>query len=82
MEILASELRERLSYPRLLHSKETRVKAKRKTLVEGEDIEAIQQSDKKSKFYIRRNNNKVSSIETEHTIIAHLLPWSDLQKCM
>ena len=26
------------------------------------------------KFYIRRNNNKADSIETEHIVIAHLLP--------
>ena len=30
-----------------------------------------------SKFHIKRNNNKVNSIETRHIIIAHLLPWSD-----
>ena len=27
-----------------------------------------------SKFHIKRNNNKVNSIETRHIIIAHLLP--------
>ena len=32
------------------------------------------------KFYIRRNNSKVDSMETRP--IAHLLPWSDLEKCM
>ena len=26
------------------------------------------------KFYIRRNNNKVHSVETGHIVIAHLLP--------
>ena len=31
---------------------------------------------------IRRNNNKADSIETGDIVIAHLLPWSDLQKCM
>ena len=34
------------------------------------------------KFYIRRNNNKVDSVKTGSTVIAHLLPWSDLEKCM
>ena len=29
------------------------------------------------KFYVRRSNNKVDSIETEHIVIAHLFPWSD-----
>ena len=29
---------------------------------------------------IRRNNNKVDSIETGRIFIAHLLPWSDLEK--
>ena len=27
---------------------------------------------------MRRNNNKVDSIETGRTVIAHLLPYSDL----
>ena len=31
-----------------------------------------------TKFYIRRNNNKVDSIETRCIIIAHLLPYTDL----
>ena len=30
------------------------------------------------KFYMRRNNNKVDSIETGPIVIAHLLPWIDL----
>ena len=30
------------------------------------------------KFY----NNKVDAIETGCIVIAHLLPWSDLEKCM
>ena len=30
------------------------------------------------KFYIRRNNNKVDSIETGPIVTAHLLPWIDL----
>ena len=34
------------------------------------------------KSYIRRNNNKVDSIETGHIVIADLFPWSDLEKCM
>ena len=34
------------------------------------------------KFYIRRNNNKVDSIETGHILIADLLPRSDLEKYM
>ena len=34
------------------------------------------------KFYVRRNNNKVDSIETRRIVIAHLLPWSDLEKSM
>ena len=34
------------------------------------------------KFYIRRNKNKVDSIETGRTVIVDLLPWSDLKKCM
>ena len=29
---------------------------------------------KAKKFYIRRNNNKVDSIETDRIVIAHLLP--------
>ena len=31
------------------------------------------------KFYIRRKNNKPESIETGCIVIAHLLPWSDLE---
>ena len=31
-------------------------------------------------FFIRRNINKVDSIETRRIVIAHLLPWSDLEK--
>ena len=34
------------------------------------------------KFYTRRNNNKVDAIETGCIVIALLLPWSDLEKCM
>ena len=34
------------------------------------------------KFFIRKNNNKVNSIETERIVIANLLPWSGLKKCM
>ena len=34
------------------------------------------------KFCIRRNNIKIDSIETGCIVIAHLLPWSDLEKCM
>ena len=34
------------------------------------------------KFYIRRNNSNVDSIETGRIVIADLLPWSDLEKCM
>ena len=34
------------------------------------------------KFYVRRNNNKVDSTETGRIVIAHLLPWSDLENCM
>ena len=33
------------------------------------------------KFYIR-GNNKVDFIETGHTVILHLLPWSDLERCI
>ena len=32
------------------------------------------------KFYIRRNNNKIDSIETGRIVIAHLLPWNGLEK--
>ena len=39
-------------------------------------------SFKPSKFYIRKNNNIVDSIETGRKVIAHLLPWSDLEKSM
>ena len=34
------------------------------------------------KFYIRRNNNKVDSIETGRIGIAHYFSRSDLEKCM
>ena len=34
------------------------------------------------KFYIRRNNNKVDSIETGRIVVARFFPWSDLEKCM
>ena len=34
------------------------------------------------KFYIRRNNNKVDSIEIVHIVITHFLPWSNLEKCL
>ena len=34
------------------------------------------------KFYIRRNNKKVDFIEPGPIVIAHFLPWSDLEKCM
>ena len=34
------------------------------------------------KFYGRRNNNKVDSIETGLIVIADLLPWSDLEVCV
>ena len=34
------------------------------------------------KFYIRRNNNNVDSIETGRIVIGHLFPWSDLEKYM
>ena len=37
---------------------------------------------KPMKFYIRRNNNKVDSIEAGCIVIAHLLPWSDVEKYM
>ena len=30
---------------------------------------------------MRRNNDKVNSIDTERIVIAHLLPRSDLEKC-
>ena len=39
-------------------------------------------SPRSRKFCIRRNNNKVDSIETGRIVIAHLLPWSDLEKYM
>ena len=39
-----------------------------------------EKSLKARKFFIRRNNNKVNSIETEHIVIADLLPRSDLEK--
>ena len=32
------------------------------------------------KFYIRRNNNKVDSIEIGRIVIANLPPWSDSEK--
>ena len=38
--------------------------------------------DSSMKFYIWRNNSKVDSIETGRIEIAHLLPWSDLEKCI
>ena len=31
---------------------------------------------------IRRSNNKADSIETGRLVIAHLLPKTDLEKCM
>ena len=31
---------------------------------------------------MRKNNNKVDSIETGHIVIVDLLPWTDLEKCM
>ena len=34
------------------------------------------------KFYIRKNNNKADTIETGRIVIAHVRPWSDLEKCM
>ena len=34
------------------------------------------------KFYIRRNNSEVDSIETGRIVIAHLFILSDLEKCM
>ena len=34
------------------------------------------------KFYIRKNNRKVDSIETGCIVIAHLFPWSNLEKCI
>ena len=34
------------------------------------------------KFFIRRNNNKVDSIETGRIVIADFRRWSDLEKCM
>ena len=37
---------------------------------------------KARKFYIRRGNNKVDSIEIEHIVTVDLFPWSDLEKCM
>ena len=30
---------------------------------------------------MRRNNDKVDSIETGRVVNAHLLPWSDQEKC-
>ena len=35
-----------------------------------------------SEFYIRRNNNKVDSVEIGHIFISDLFPWSDLEKCI
>ena len=37
---------------------------------------------KEYKKYIRRNNNNTDSIERRRIVIAHLLPQSDLEKCM
>ena len=37
---------------------------------------------KPRKFYIRRNNNNADSIEIGCIVIAHSLPWSDLEKYM
>ena len=34
------------------------------------------------KFYTRRSNKKVDSIETGRIAIGDLLPWSNLEKCM
>ena len=34
------------------------------------------------KFCIRRNNNKVDSIETGRIAIAHLFLWNDQENCM
>ena len=34
------------------------------------------------KFCLRRNNNKGNSVETGRIVIAHLIPFSDLEKCM
>ena len=34
------------------------------------------------KFYIRRNNNKVDSIETWRILVADFRPGIDLEKCM
>ena len=34
------------------------------------------------KFYIRRNNNKVDSIETGRIVIVHLFLWNDQENCM
>ena len=34
------------------------------------------------KFYIRKNNNKINSIEIGRIVIADLLPLSNLEKCM
>ena len=36
----------------------------------------------KKEVLIRRNNSKVDSIETGCIVIAHLLPWNDLEKCI
>ena len=33
-------------------------------------------------FHIGRDNNKFDSIETRLIVIARLLPWSDLERCM
>ena len=37
---------------------------------------------KSKKFYIRRNNSEVDSVETGRIVIAHLFILSDLEKCM
>ena len=34
-----------------------------------------------TKLYVRRNENKVNSIETGRTVIVHLFPWSDQENC-
>ena len=34
------------------------------------------------RFYIKRNNNKIVSIETGRTVIADLLLWSESEMCM
>ena len=39
----------------------------------------IKWSNQSGKFYRRRNNSKVDSIETGRIVIADLLPWSNLE---